>query len=172
MEQSVTIRYRWTLDDLVRSYHYHFRHTCRPVFRFGLHFIFALILLAGIIGLTRGSGRYVPIAFIVVGIYWFTLRSLEIRWRLRREFTKQPAKDIEVEWQFAPERIAVKSRLGHGECQWEAYAKIVRTPTGLMLYSTDQIYHWLPRHAFSSAADYDAVVELAKGKISRFYEVA
>ena len=174
MEQTVTIRYRWTFDELLQAYRYHFRHTCRPVFRFGLHFIFALMLLAGIIGLIRGSGRSsaVPIALVIVGIYWFTLRSLERRWMLRRQFTKQPAKDIDIEWQFAPEKLAAKSGLGHGEYQWHAFTKIVRTPTGLMLYSTDQIYHWLPRHAFSSAGDYEAVVELAQGKIPRFYEVA
>ena len=174
MEQSVTINYRWTFEEFLQAYRYHFRHTCRPMFRFGLHFIFGLVLLAGIVGLVRGGDGFsaVPIAFVVVGMYWFTLRPYERRWILRRQFAKQPAKDTPIEWQFAPDKIAAKSGLGHGEYLWQAFTKVVRTPTGLMLYSTDQIYHWLPRHAFVSDADYERVIELLKSKIQSFYDVS
>src|SRR5205814_5825837 len=64
------------------DYRYHFRHTCRPVFRFGLHFLFGAVLLGGVLMLvTSGpSGRAplpVAVGFLLVGIYWFAVRPFE-----------------------------------------------------------------------------------------------
>src|SRR6267143_521961 len=89
MEQTVAIRFRWTADELLRAYRYHFRHTCRPVFRFGLHFLFGVVLLGGVlIGTTSGSDDKARMAissgFFVVGIYWFAIRPFERRWMIRR----------------------------------------------------------------------------------------
>lgn len=174
MEQPVTIKYRWTAEELIRAHGYHFRHSCRPVFRFGLHFIFALMLLAGVFVLAKDGIKrgLVPVAFVVVGTYWFTLRSFERRWLLRRQFAKRPDKDTEIEWQITPDKVFIKSGLGSGECEWRAFAKMVRAPDGLMFYPNEQIFHWLPRSAFASAGDFDKVIELAKSKVQRTYEVS
>ena len=34
MEQPIVIRFHWTAEELLRASGYHFRHSCRPVFRF------------------------------------------------------------------------------------------------------------------------------------------
>ena len=80
MEQPIVIRFRWTADELLRASGYDFRRTCRPVFRFALHFIFALMILASY-GLIH-SGASLPggIGFIVGGVYWFAVRPFERRW--------------------------------------------------------------------------------------------
>src|SRR5690349_8739033 len=127
MEQSVTIKYRWTAEELLRAQRYHFRHIYPAVARFAAHGLFALLLVAGVWGLVvwrlrRGEDRFMPlsISFVVLGIYWFTLRGWERRWMTRRRFSKRPDKDAEVEWQVAPERIATRSGLGHSEFGWPA----------------------------------------------------
>ena len=71
MEQLIIIvRFRWTADELVRAYRYHFRHLYRPVWRFAAHFLFALNIWIGFCMIR--SGMYVPlgIALMVVGVYW------------------------------------------------------------------------------------------------------
>lgn len=174
MDQPVTIKYRWTADELLQAYRYHFRHTCRPVFRFGLHIIFALMLLAGVFGLLRESERFSarPIVFVVLGTYWFALRPFERRWMVRRRFSKRSDKDTELEWQVTPDQIQTRSALGRSEFGWQALTKVVRTPTGVMLYPNDQIFHWLPRHGFANDEDFERFVALAKSKIQRHYDVA
>ncbi len=141
------------------------------MFRFALHFLFALMIVGGYGLLCGGKSVAVGIVFILGGVYWFAIRPFERRWMTRRQFAKRPDKDTEIEWLVGPEKLAAKSGLGHGEYFWHAFTKAVRTPAGLMLYLTDQIYHWLPRHAFQSDADYKRVVELAKSRVQRFHDV-
>lgn len=171
MEHTTVIRFRWTADDLLRAQRYHFRHTCRPVFRLALHLLIALAIVGGYGQLQSGKSVAVGVVLLVGGIYWFAIRPFERRWMTRRQFAKRPDKDIEIEWLIAPDKLAAKSGLGHGESDWHAFTKAVRTPAGLLLYPNDQMYHWLPRHAFESNTDYDRVVELVKSRIKRFYDV-
>ncbi len=69
---------------------YHFCHSCRPVFRFALHFIFALMILGGY-GLIHGEASMpLGVVLIFAGVYWFTLRPFERRWVVRHRFNKRP----------------------------------------------------------------------------------
>ena len=146
MEQPITIRFRWTADGLPQAYRYHFRHTCRPVFRFGLNFIFAFSVLCGVLLLTvSGPDGKAPLPIslgcLVVGIYWFAIRPFERRWKIRRQFRKRPDQDIEVEWQVDSDKLFTRSALGHSEVLWQSFAKVERTPEGVLLYPNDQIFH-------------------------------
>lgn len=114
----------------------------------------------------------VAIGFMATGFYWFAIRPFERGWMTRRQFGKRPDRNMEVEWLVAPDKIRIQSALGHTELAWQAFAKMLRTPTGVMLYTNDQIYHWLPRRGFASDADFEKVAELAKSRIQRHYEVA
>jgi hypothetical protein len=177
MEQPVAVRFRWTADELLQAYRYHFRHICRPVFRFGLHFIFALFLFCGVVTLTAlrpddKSPLLVSIGFLVVGIYWFAIRPFDRRWTVRRRFSKRPDRDIEIEWQAFSDKVLIHSALAQSEASWQAFAKMVRTPSGFLLYPNDQMFHWLPRHGFASDTEFDRFDELTKGKIRRRYIVA
>jgi hypothetical protein len=177
MEQPVAIRFRWTADELVQAYRFHFRHTCRPAFRFLLHFFFGVILVGGVLMILSSGPKGkaplpVSIGFLAVGVYYFAIRPFERRWMIRREFAKRPDKDSEIEWQADVNKIQARSVLFHGEISWQAITKLVRTPTGIMLYSTETQYHWIPRHAFASDAEFERFIELAKSKVQKFYHVA
>jgi len=177
MEQPVIIRFRWTDDDLLQAYHYHFRHTCRPVFRFGLHFLFAVLLIGGVLMLvSSGPGGKAPLPIslscLAGGVYWFAVRPFERRWVVRRQFSKRPDRDIELAWQVAADKIRTQSTLGHSEFSWQALTKMVRTPSGVMLYPIDQVYHWLPRRGFTSDAEFERFTDLAKSKIQRYHVVS
>lgn len=177
MEQPVIIRFRWTEEDLIQAYRYHFRHICRPAFRFALHILFSVLLVGGIFMLViSGPAGKAPLpvslAFLYAGIYWFAIRPFVRRWMLRRQFSKRPDRDIELEWQVDAYKICTQSPLGHAELGWKAFTKIVRTPKGIMVYPNDQIYHWLPRRGFTGDAEFERFFELAKSKIQRHYDVA
>src|SRR4051794_20989192 len=101
MEQPVAIRYRWTAEELMQAYRYHFRHTCRPPIRFLLHFLFGVILIGGVLMIffsgPNGKAPW-PVSggFLAVGIYYFAVRPFERRWMIRRGFAKRPDKDLEI----------------------------------------------------------------------------
>ena len=176
MEQPVIIRFRWTDDDLFQACRYHFRHTCRPAFRFSLHFLFAALLIGGVVMLaSSGPAGKAPLpislSFMFAGTYWFAVRPFERRWIVRRQFSKRPDRDIELEWHVTADKIRIQSTLGHSEFGWQAFTKMLRTPSGVMLYPIDQIYHWLPRRGFANDAEYERFSELAKSKIERNYDV-
>jgi hypothetical protein len=170
MEQPIILNYRWTVDELLLAYHYHFLHKCRPVFRFALHSIFALFILAGYTAIQNGSMAS-GLVFCIVGVYWFIFRRLERRWSIRRQFSKRPDQDIEIAWQFTSDEIRLQSGLSQSQFSWECLVKVVRTPVGLLFYPNDQIFHWLPRTGFASDAEFERCAELAKSKIAKYYEV-
>ena len=177
MEQKVVIKYRWTVDEVQQAHHYHFRHTCRPLFRVGLHCSFVFVLLGGVLMLvTSGSSGKAPLSislgFVAAGSYWFVLRPFDRRWRIRRQFEKRPDRDLEIEWEVSDDRIIARSELGQSEIAWRAFAKVVFTPSGVMLYPNDQLYQWVPRHGFAGAGDFERFAALARIKIPRHYEVA
>jgi hypothetical protein len=174
MEQPITVSFRWSADDYIQSYRYYFRHICRPTIRIGLHFIFALMLLGGVLGCfkERGSSLVLPGAFVIVGVYWFVFRGYDLRWTLRRRYAKRPDKESQIEWQITPEKLSTRSRLGYAEFSWEALVKVVRTPSGIVLYPLDQLWYYLPRRGFTGDADFERAAALAKSKVQRFYHVA
>lgn len=172
-EQPVTVRFRWTAEEMASAYRYHFRHICRPLFRRSLEIILALVLLGVFFACWNSrSVNIIAGASILFGIYWFALRPFERRWTIRRQFAKRPDRDLEFVWRIAPDRIAVSSRLAQGEYAWEALTKVTRTPDGLMLYATDHIFHWLPRHGFACDDEFDRAVAIAKAKIRQFHTVS
>ena len=174
MEKPIVIHFRLTADDWIQAYRYHFRHICRPVFRFALHFIFALMLVAGGLGIRDRIGLSVPVSlgFLIGGVYWLAVRPFERRRMIRRQLSERPDRDMELEWRITDDKICTQSGLGHSELIWQAFTKMVRTPSGVMFYPTDQFFHWLPRRGFASDSEFERLVELARSKIQRHFDVA
>src|SRR5438034_8727394 len=142
MEQPIIIRFRWTAEESLAAYRYHFRHRYPRIGRYAANFIFALNIWIGYCLVREGASvAYVAlgIALMALGVYFFVLRRAERRWMIRRQFSKRPDKDTELEWQVTPEQIQTRSVVEHSQLSWQAFAKVVRTPTGVLLYSSDSI---------------------------------
>lgn len=169
MDAPIVSRFRWTADELLQAQDWHFRHQCRPAFRFGYHCLFALMILAGC-GLLRSSSSVgLGIGFILGGVYWFALRRMTRRWIVRRQFRSRPDRDVEIEWQITPDKIRTQHKFGGSEFDWDIFAKVVLTPDGVLFYPTNQIFHWLPRTGFADDSEFERCVELAKTKVERHY---
>src|SRR6266566_4166483 len=131
MEQPITVRFRPTLQDALELQSYHRRITVRPASRVGLYVASGFLLLLGAYGLFRGIGSS-TIVFIA-GLYYPALRPLERRWQVERAFTKDPDKDLEVEWQISDQTLKVKSSKWTAELTWPAITKAFGAPSGLLL---------------------------------------
>jgi len=161
----VIVKYQWTLAELLQANRYNFYHTCRPAFRFFRYVMFTLMILAGLASLFMSEFHLVSIGLFIVGVYWLIIRPFTQPWIIRKQFDKRLDKDIEIEWQLSPGKIQTRSKLGSSEFGWSSLIKFVHTPEGLLLYATEQIYHWLPRHGFANDVDYNRAILYAKAKI-------
>ncbi len=173
MEESpIKVQFRWNADELLAARRYHFRHNCRPLFRIAFHGIFALMLIAGIAGIALGEYNDVPtIVFVIVGVYWFAIRPFERRWQVRRQFRKRPDNDLMITWIITSEQLATESSQGKSEITWTTFCKVLKTPGGLLLYPTEEIFHWLPIHGFQSGADFNTVADFARMNVENYKEL-
>jgi hypothetical protein len=177
VEKVITVQYRWTAEDYEQAVYYNLHQLFGPLTRFALHVFFAMLLLAGIAGLLTypnpdSTSLAVQIGLILAGIYWFVIRRYDVRWTLRRRYAKRPDKDLDVQWEIGPDRISTECKLSRAEYTWEAILKVIRSPSGLMLYIPGPVGYYLPRRGFASDADFEQVAELAASKGRRVCYVA
>jgi hypothetical protein len=154
MDTPITIRFRWTADELVQANRYHLRHVCRPAFRIGVHCFFGVLFLGGVLTIfsVGSSGRApisVTLALLSLSVYWFAVLPYEWRWRIRRKFNKRPDRDTEVEWVVTADTLQMRGAHARGETSWQGFSKLVCTPAGFLLYPIDQMFYWVPRHGFA-----------------------
>lgn len=156
-------RFRWTVDELNNAYRNHYRYSVSPLARIcvivvsgtcllGSTFVFATTNASGAVaGLMLGSGALLALACFS--------RNLSAP---RSQFRRRPDHDIDLEWRFGPEEIRFHSKLCDARFVWSAFIKVVKAEDGLLLYSLPSHFHWLPRHAFASDADFERVVGWAE----------
>jgi hypothetical protein len=173
-QPEVVARFRWTADDLIQARSYHRKQSMRRPFRLALYLAALLFLGLGAIGLTnpRLEGSLVFGGLVLAGLWILLSQTLLISWISRYQFSKRPDQNKEVEWQFGQEAVAIITDQSNSELSWSMFSKALQCPSGLMLYPNDQIFHWIPRHGFSSDADFERSCTLARAKVARYYEVA
>ena|SRR5438034_487420 len=169
MEQPITIRYRWTADELLTASRCHSRQSGHRLFRFGVFLAVAILLIAIFIKKDLGVVDALGIA-IGIGMCWFVSRSFT-RWQLGRQFHRRPDRNQEQDWRVYPDRLVCQSGLGQSEFKWEALAKVVRSPKGYLLYPNERIFFWLPRHGFQSDVEFQRMAELSKGRVKKYANV-
>jgi hypothetical protein len=172
MKHPIVARFRWTVEELLAARRWHFKHICRPIFRVGMYFIAAVALLAGVASILAKESPAFGWAILIGATYFILLRPLEVRFFTRYRFSKRPDSNVDVEWEFTSERICIRTPLSTSEIIWELFSKVVHTPTGMLFYPNDQIFHWVPRHAFANSADFEQITEVARSNVKRFYNLS
>ena len=174
MESPVTVKFRWSADDLYQGCCNHWRQDCRRVIRAlmsaTIYTIAALSAVGGIVAYRAGDSWTACLILPFLGLcglcWWF--RSSWHRRLVWRQFAKRPDKDIEVEWQLSPDKVVMRSCRGYSEIDWQSFIKVVRAPSGLMLYSLENMFNYLPRRGFASDSEFEQATALAKSKVPKF----
>jgi hypothetical protein len=174
MQSPVTVKFRWSADDLYEAYCCHQRQRCRHAFRVLMNAsIYSFVVLgcvAGVVAYRAGDSWGFFLAIVLSSFLWWS-RSYWYRWLVKRQFAKRPDRNVDVEWEIAPDKVLVRSPLGHAEYKWEAFAKVVRTPSGIMFYPLEQIFHYLPRRGFANEAELEQVAALVASRVHKFRSV-
>ena len=168
MDEPITIKYRWTANEMVAAREYHFRNVCRPVFRWILSFIAVLAILAGWGSYTEGGLSWRAVLFPLLGIYWLFLHRWDRRWTVRRHFRKRPDKDMTIEWTATENDFCIKTPESEARSTWKLIASATRTREGFLLYPNEGLFYWLPFHAFSSPDQIDRLEQILQQHVFRY----
>ncbi len=171
MEQPIVVRYQPTLCDALDSQSYHRRVMQRLGLRIGLSVASILLSLLGVYGLFRGVSSSTATLLILGGFYYPALRPLERRWQIERAFSKDPDRDLEIQWQISEQSVTVTNSKWKSDLTWPAITKAVRAPSGFLLYVSSSPY-WLPRRGFSGDGAFEQLAELIRTKVSAFTNVS
>ncbi len=157
--------YYWSEDDYLESQRLHWRALVRRPFRYLLHFIFGLVLVAGLWGLYKGTDLSSSTTAIFVGAYILFLRKVEFNYFARQRFRKRSDRNKRVKWEFSPDSIEVKVEdVGESKLLWSAFEKAVHTKNGILIYSNGGIYYWMPNRAVQAPFAMDDLWGLLKEK--------
>lgn len=174
MPEPIVANFTWTADELLQANRYHFRHTCRPIFRYGIYLIACLAILPGLASLVSSEELKLNRSEFLValaGLYLFLVRPIEKRLWTRWKFRNRPDRDVDFTWNASDTQLTQQSSLGSSETTWDMFSKFVYAPPGVLLYQNDEVFHWVPREGFTSEEQFKRFIELAKSKIDRSYEV-
>ncbi len=172
VSEPVVVNFRWTADDVLAARRWHFRHVCRPVFRWMGHCVLLLIMAASLWSLWQERFSWTAVGFLGVGVYFYAIRPFEVRWWTRRQFARRPDSNGEIRWTLSPEGLSTVAPGATSEVQWTAFAKVLATPTGFLFYSHGQIFHFLPRRGFRDEADFQRLAVLAAERVPKLIQMS
>jgi len=99
--------------------------------------------------------------YLLILIFWAGVVPLQAWLNWRRN---APLRG-EITYDFQPEGVRVITRAADAFMKWEAFIKSKETPNLFLLFLTKQMCHMVPKRAFASEADVEALRELLREKI-------
>jgi hypothetical protein len=162
MSDEVIVRFKWTADELRTGMKCHYRaqysQFVRVLFWSSLYGATIFGAIATFHSGTESSG----FSALMYGLCAIVLLRFVVPGTLRRQFSKRPDHNSEIEWRISDEGIKTKTNHSNAEQSWAAFAKVIQTKDGFLFYPTLRIFHWLPRSGFASDADFDRLSQLAQ----------
>jgi len=108
----------------------------------------------------------VALGLFLLSIPWFTRRATV------KDFAKRPDKDMDLEWQISPDRLAAKTAVSSAETAWSMISRVLRTREGFLFYPNDKMFHWFPAHAFRDATEMERLAQIAQSRVQQYDHVA
>ncbi|HNY77606.1 MAG: YcxB family protein [Sedimentisphaerales bacterium] len=149
MNQEITASYVWTVDDLLKAHESHRRVIFRPPFRIGLAFLSVMAILAGWCAYDSDGWSIPAVALPAVGVYFLLLRRYDVRWTLRRQYSKRKDQGLEVVWKLDTEGFRITTSESDMRQNWSLVDKVRKSRHGFLLYCGGMFY-WLPMTAFAN----------------------
>lgn len=139
--------------------HMRYRHPIFLLFRY-----FYLILVPiGVLLLVLGE-KTLGFLCILIGPLLF-MRKVFWQYRLIHGSKSSPQAGQELKWTFSEKRIHQESKGHEKTLKWRDFDDRFLSPKGILLYLQKDQYFIVPKSAFSSQEDFEAVSKLCEAKI-------
>jgi len=86
----------------------------------------------------------------------------------RRQYSQRSEKDAVVTWEFFSDHLDIKTPASASIMEWKIISRAIRTPQGFLLYQSENVFFWLPVHAFRNPQDVEAFAELVESRVRQF----
>ncbi|HEX2948786.1 MAG TPA: YcxB family protein [Armatimonadota bacterium] len=169
MDQPITIRYTWDIDEYLAAFSAHNRRALRRPSHIAILVCFLLIAIASIVAGFLEK-RWWRVLLGVVLLAYQPLSTAVVRLVLRFNYSRRPDKNRKIVWQFSPERITIESQQNQAEFSWEALDVVVESPKGFLLYPNQEMFYWVPKAAFPNQDALASFTNIAGTKAPK-YEV-
>ena len=158
----MTVSIQLTEKDFIAAQRLHFRP--KPALRwtaYALLAIFGGMLLQEVLLMIQGAplskGWWVLPAGLAYGGFLFFIL---LPWRVGRIYRQTPALAKPTELTFSDGGIGIGSGTKEIRFPWKAFSQWKRNRDTILVYHSGSHFHTLPRHAFSSAEEFDALAVL------------
>jgi hypothetical protein len=98
----------------------------------------------------------------LLALPWLTRRAL------KKQFRQNPSRDCTIGWTFTEQSLANETEGATASFTWKMLIEVKETAAGFLLFPQPRLAHWIPKHAFASAADVDAFRGLVRQNASLF----
>ena len=171
MSEEITVRFKWSADDLRTGMKNHYRAQYPRLVHIVFWTFICLSIFFGALSTFRFGTESNGFPMLLYGFGFVVLVRVFLPWNLRRQFSKRPDHDAEIEWRISEEGLRSKTPHGKSEVSWAAFFKVVETKRGFLFYPSSRIFHWLPRAGFASDLEFEKVSQLAEKNAKRFKRV-
>jgi hypothetical protein len=164
MTRTIRASYVWTADMMVAAQEAHYRRIFRKPFRWAWYGVFGLLGVLGVAALFTPDWP-IGVALVLLAAF-VTLFARSYRaWKARRQFRSGGGdRDSKVEWLFEEDRVTIRSMNTDSSVRWPAFVRFFEASDGFLLYTSDRLFHYIPRIAFDPD-DLAEFVELARSKV-------
>lgn len=168
MSDTITASFRWTADELLTAQRVHLNYS-----RFGRKLRRARVIIAPL-GIAIGAAILVTKGFNPLGFFviimsvLFLMFPLLARRMALKHYASRPDRDRLVSWEFSQDGIVSKTEISSSKMEWRMLSRVLQTKRGFLLYRNEQVFEWVPAHAFRSPGDIDALAEMARARVKRF----
>jgi len=172
MDNPVIANFRWSADELLTAQRVHMRHSrLGRKIRRGIWTSAPLAIVFGVVTLLIRGFHPVGLFFVIMGTA-LLMSPLFARRVTLKHYARRPDRDMLVGWEFRRDHIITRTEASCATLEWRMISRVLQTAQGFLLYPNDQVFHWVPIHAFRAVADKEAFVELAKSRVQHFDHVA
>lgn len=171
MTPPITASFRWSAEEFLAGHHMHMCYSpSGRKFRSATRIWGPGSIIFGITLLVVRDLHPMGFVFVFLGVVLLLIPLFSRRILLKR-YDHRPDRGMLITWGFLPGRIESKTDASSGTMEWQMISRIVWSKQGFLLYPTDQLFHWIPVHAFRDETEAQNFAALAKSKVPQFEKV-
>ncbi|MGL5832651.1 MAG: YcxB family protein [Waterburya sp.] len=170
MNETIYLKYPWNTQEAILGAKYHLKNSLTQKIINTIYLILAIFhILFGLYSLLS-LGDLGGISSIIWGLIFIFFSKLNFI-LFARNIKRLNYKNKEIEWEISRDKIVSRIiNLSESTYSWELIQGVLDTPKGFLLYPQKNIFHWLPKQAFTKEEDIALFAFIAQNKVKNFQQ--
>ena len=170
---ALVVRYIMTVEDVIEGLNLHGRAQHAGALMRWIRPVLSILAIAAAVLVSVALQRiHVPSLLLgLFGVYQLFFRDKLMASLRRRQYGTHPSMGKEIEWRISEDGVEVRSELGESDLRWGGVVGAVVGEVGLLLYSTKQIFHHLPRRGVETPENWERLKVLVQKQSLKYKEI-